>query len=455
LQQTEQEGEEPRLLMLETIREYGLEVLAASGEMESTRQAHALYYVRLSEEAEPELTGPRQAIWLERLEREHDNLRAALQWGLVPGEDGHRREMALRLGGALRRFWIVHGHLSEGRNFLERALVESQGAPASVQVKAFVTAANLANHQSDNDRTEALAEKSRALYQELGDTQGIALSLRLLAGVAGRSRTLTAARMLNEEALALFREVGDKEGAASSLHNMGLLALAQGEFAEARALLEESLALHREVGNKAGMAHSLSALASALFDSEGSPSTIRALLEESLTLAQEVGDKEASGSSSSLSGKLALSQGDIATARRLLEKSLVINREIGNREHTADTLFHLARVEAHQGDHVAARALYEESLAMAARGGDSKGLIPSCLEGLADVVAAQGEFTWAARLLGTAEALREALGTPLPPVDRAAYERSVAATRAQLGGQAFVAAWAEGRTMTPEQVLAA
>jgi hypothetical protein len=92
---------------------------------------------------------------------------------------------------------------------------------------------------------------------------------------------------------------------------------------------------------------------------------------------------------------------------------------------------------------------------MAARGGDSKGLIPSCLEGLADVVAAQGEFTWAARLLGTAEALREALGTPLPPVDRAAYEHLVAATRAQLGGQAFAAAWAEGRTMTREQILAA
>src|SRR6266702_8444926 len=308
LQQTEQEGEEPRLLMLETIREYGLEVLAASGEMESTRQAHALYYVRLSEEAEPELTGPRQAIWLERLEREHDNLRAALQWGLVPGEDGHRREMALRLGGALRQFWIVHGHLSEGRNFLERALVESKGVPASVQVKAFVTAANLANKQGDNDRTEVLAETSRALYQELGDTQGIALSLRLLAGVAGRRGTLTAARMLNEEALALFREVSDKEGAAWSLQNMGLLTIAQGEFAEAHALLEESLAFHRELGNKAGMAHALWALASALFDFQGSPSTIRALLEESLALSEEVGDKEASGSSFSLSGKLALSQ---------------------------------------------------------------------------------------------------------------------------------------------------
>src|SRR6266566_2688221 len=281
LQQTEQEGEEPRLLLLETIREYGLEVLAASGEMEITRQAHALYYLRLSEEAEPELAGPRQAMWLERLEREHDNLRAALQWGLSPGEDGHRREMALRLGGALRQFWIVHGHFSEGRNFLEQALVESKGVHASVQVKAFVTAANLANHQSDNDRTEAHAQKSRALYQELGDTQGIALSLRLLAGVAGRRGTLTAARMLNEGALALFREVGDKEGAASSLNNMGLLALAQGEFAEARALLEESLACHRELGNKAGMAHALSALASVLFESQGDPTTIRALLEES------------------------------------------------------------------------------------------------------------------------------------------------------------------------------
>ena len=145
-----------------------------------------------------------------------------------------------------------------------------------------------------------------------------------------------------------------------------------------------------------------------LFDFQGDPTTIRALLEESLALSQEVGDKEASGSSFSLSGKLALSQGDIATARRLLEKSLAINREIGNREHTADSLFHRARVEAHQGDNVAARALYEESLALAARGGDSKGLIPSCLEGLAGVVAAQGEFTWAARLLGTAEDQREA-----------------------------------------------
>ncbi len=177
LQQTEQkvrqEGGEPRLVMLETIREYGLERLKGDGEREAIQQAHADYYLALAEDTEPELAGPRQAVWLERLEREHDNLRAAMQWSLEPGEDGHRREMALRLGGALQRFWIVRGHWSEGRNFLERALAESKEVAASVQVKALITAANLAHVQADNDRAEALAEKSWALCKELGDTRGL------------------------------------------------------------------------------------------------------------------------------------------------------------------------------------------------------------------------------------------------------------------------------------------
>src|SRR5438552_1268281 len=144
LQQTEQEGEEPRLLMLETIREYGLEVLAASGEMEITRQAHALYYLTLAEEAEPELAGPRQAIWLERLEGEHENLRAVMQWSLEQAEgergDARTRQIALRLGGALRQFWYMRSYYSEGRDFLERALSQSDGAAASVRAKALVAA---------------------------------------------------------------------------------------------------------------------------------------------------------------------------------------------------------------------------------------------------------------------------------------------------------------------------
>src|SRR5437870_8375809 len=131
LRQVEQEGEEPRLLMLATIREYGLETLAsAGGEMESTRRAHTAYYLTLAEQAELELGGPQQAAWLERLEREHDNLQAALQWSLEQTGDreaGQRREIALRFGGALEQFWEVHGYWSEGRTFLDRALVAREG----------------------------------------------------------------------------------------------------------------------------------------------------------------------------------------------------------------------------------------------------------------------------------------------------------------------------------------
>jgi predicted ATPase/ATP/maltotriose-dependent transcriptional regulator MalT len=453
LRQVEQEGEEPRLAMLETIREFGLEVLEASGEMEDTRRAHATYYLGLAEEAEPELVGPQQVMWLEQLEEERENLRAAMQWSLESGENGHRREMALRLGGALRRFWIVHGHFTEGRNFLERALAESNGVPASVQVKALTAAANLANMQTDNDRAEALAEKSRALCQELGDKQGLALSLRLLSVVEARRGNLATSHSLNEKALALFREVDDKEGAASTLNNLGWLLIVQGKYANARARIEESLALHRVVGNKLGIAHSLLALAGALIDSQGDPSTVRDLLEESLALSQEVGDKEGIETFYFLSGQLALSQGDVVTAHSLAEKSLMINREIGLREHTVESLSLLAKIEARQGNYAAARVFYEQSLAIMEKG-NSKWDIDVFLEGLAGVVAAQGEPAWAARLYGAAEAFRDANSMSFVPLFRAEYERSVAATRAQLGEQAFSAAWNEGRTMTPEQALA-
>jgi ATP/maltotriose-dependent transcriptional regulator MalT len=232
------------------------------------------------------------------------------------------------------------------------------------------------------------------------------------------------------------------------------LLIGQGEYAKGYALHEESLALHRKVGNKSGMAHALAALASGLIDTQGDPATVHNLLEESLALSQEVGDKEGIGTFFFLSGQLALSQNDVATARLLAETSLAINREIGHREHTAESLSLLARVEARQGNYAAARDLYEQSLAIA-KEENFKWDIDIFLEGLAGVVAAQGEPAWAAQLYGAAEALRDANSMSIVPLFRAEYERSVAATRVQLGEQAFVTAWNEGRAVTPEQALAA
>jgi ATP/maltotriose-dependent transcriptional regulator MalT len=456
LQQIEQEGEEPRLVMLETIREYGLEVLTASGEIEITRQAHVLYYLTLAEEAEPELAVPQQTVWLERLEREYDNLRVAMGWFLERGEAGQSMEMALRLAGALRLFWVFFGHWSEGRNFLERALAGSKDTvvPVQVQVKALKAAAHLAFVQGDTDRAEVLPEECLALCRELGDIAGIALSLRLLGAIAAMRGNFVVASSLTEEALALFREVGDKEGTAWSLFNLAGIVGDQGEYTRAISLNEEALALFREVGDIRGIAWSLFRLAWVLIISQGDPAKVHTLLEEGLALCRGVGHKVGIVRALGLLGEVFLQQGNTIKARLLMEENVALSREIGYRYYTAESLSLLGRVTASQGDYATARAFYEESLVISREVGD-KLIIAFCLEGLADVLAVQGEPAWAAQLWGAAESLREAMGTPLPPVYRPAYERSVAAARAQLGEKAITAAWAEGRSMTLEQALAA
>jgi predicted ATPase/class 3 adenylate cyclase/DNA-binding CsgD family transcriptional regulator len=453
LQQTAQESEEPRLVMLETIRAYGLEVLATSGETEAIQQAHAVYYLALAEMAEPEFAGPQQAMWLERLEREYGNLRVALRWSLQRGEVGQGIEIALRLAGALRRFWEVRGHWSEGWSFLERALARGKEAAMPVQLKVLKAAAHLAYVRSDDDRAEALSEECLAWCRELGDRGGIAFSFRLLGLIASWRNNFVVAYSRTEESLALFREVGDKEGIAWSLNNLAKIVSQQGEYARAISLREESLALFRALGNIEGIAFSLVGLAEVLFLSQGDPAKVHTLLEEGLALCRGVGHKDGTAWALGLSAEVFLQQGDTIMARSLLEESMVLSREIGDRN-VAWLLIVLGRVAASKGDYTAARALYEESLATG-REVDDKLNIAFCLEGLADVVAIQGEPAWAAHLWGAAEALRDAIGAPLPPVYHTDYDRSVAAARAQLGEKSFAAAWIEGRIMTPEQALAA
>src|SRR6266566_2221274 len=418
LRQTEQEGAEPRFVMLETIREYGLECLGTSGEMEITRQAHAAYYLWLAEEAEPEPMSPLQTVWLERLERERENL-----------------------GGALRRFWLVRGNWSEGRTFLEQALAGGEGTVTSSRAKALKAAAGLTVYQADTDRGEALCQESLTLCRELGDTEGVAYALYLLGYVAWLRSNLAAARPLLEQALVLWKEVGDKDGIAYALFDLASLSALQGEYDRARVLYEEGLTLCKAEGNKRGIAHALCRLAEILLVTQDDQGAVRALLEESLALAREVGYKTTMALCFSLLGEAFLQQGDITTAHSFLEQCLGLCKEIGDQGSTAEVLSLLGKVNVVQGDYTAARAFYEESLAFPEMGiGIWQRSNASSLEELASVVAAQGELRWAARLWGAAEALRDTRGTPLPPVYRADYERSVAAARTQLGEQSFAAA---------------
>jgi predicted ATPase/DNA-binding CsgD family transcriptional regulator len=460
LRQTEQEGEEPRLLMLETIREYGLEALAASGEMESTWRAHAAYYLALAEDAELELGGPQQAARLGQLEREHDNLRAALQWSLEQaGDEGAREdersmEIALRFGGALRGFWRVHGQISEGRNFLERALAAREGSEAFVQAKALIAAATLAYIQGDYERAETLCKESLALYRELEDLPGMAHSLHELGLVSSTRGDIATARSLLAESLALARAVDDEQLVSWALLHQGQVESGQGEYARARALFEESLAIHRRLQNKRLIAQTLSQLAQVLFVSQSDQAKVPSLLEECLVVSREIGFTQGIAAAFWLSGQVALGQCDLVTARALAEKSVVLYKEMGYLHGTAESLSALGKVLAAEGDYAAAQALDEESLALSGAL-DEKWVIAACLVSLGEVVAAQQKLAWAAQLWGAAEALRDAIGVPIQPVERADYERSLSAARVHLGERAFAAAWAQGRAMTPEQALAA
>jgi ATP/maltotriose-dependent transcriptional regulator MalT len=452
LQHVEQPtGEEPRFVMLETVREYALESLEALGETEAAQRAHAAYFLALTEEAAQGMAGPQQAVLLERLEQEHDNLRAAMQWSTSHAEEG--KAMALRLGGALLSFWYVRAHFSEGRDFLARALARSDKVAAPVRAKALYAVSQLHDALGSLDRAEECCEQSLALYRELADTRGIASCLHLLLDIAWNRGNLAVARALGEESLLLFREVGDKRSVAFLLYLLGGLAVEQGEYARGRDLLTESLTLTRELGDTRIIALSLFHLALLARLSGGDLAQAYTLLDEAQALFREVGDKENIANCLSLWGVLALSEGDTARAASLNEQALAFFNEMKQQHGTALPFYALAEVATVEEDYARSQALYEQGVGVASKAGEKR-TITSGLEGLAAAVAAQGNHAWAARLWGAAEALREAIGAPLPPVERAPYHRAVAAARTELGEQACATAWAEGRTLSPEQALA-
>lgn len=455
LQQTEQEGEEPRLVVLETLREFGQEALTMQKEMEMTRAAHAAHYLRLSEEADKWLWGLQSPAWLERLEREHDNLRATFAWSLESGQDEEaeqRKEVALRLGGALHRFWFSHAHYSEGCTFLERAITMSEGHATVSRAKALVVAADMAQGQGDMERGETFAEESLVLSRAVGYSLGIARSLGQLGRFAGNRNEYARARSLLEESMALCQELGNHWYLAWSLFVLGEHYGWHGEHVKSEAHLEGALALWRELGDRECAAIALTGLAKLLYH-YGDLMKAHSMSDEALMLFRELGSKQVI-QALSISAEIALSQGNLTEAHQLSEEAVTRYREIGINWLIAWHLSILARVEAQLGNYDKARQHYEELLPLF-REVDDKDLTAVILEGLAGIVIAQGEDAWAARLLGAAKSQRQSSGIPLSPTEHLVYESAGAAARTHLGEQAFNAAWAEGSAMTLEHVLTA
>jgi predicted ATPase/class 3 adenylate cyclase len=287
LREAEDVGGEPRFTMLETIREFAREHLAQTGEEDELLSRHALEFARLAEEANAGLRSDDQLLWFERLEAEHDNLRAAIESSLAAGDD----ETALRLGGALGWFWYAHGHALEGCSRLTELLARTEGAPEELRARTMHALGILLDQRGDPERAVELVERSLAVFRKQGDTGRVGTSLNSLGLIKRVLGDLDGARFLLEESLAVRRDLGDEARTASSLSNLGLVAFEQGDLDEAEARFLEALEVDRAHGNEWGSCAALDNLVAVAIE-RGEHERARDLNREMLTSAQRVRDRE-------------------------------------------------------------------------------------------------------------------------------------------------------------------
>jgi predicted ATPase/DNA-binding NarL/FixJ family response regulator len=360
-----EEGGEGRYRLLETVRQYGWEKLSESGEAGQVWERHAGYYLALAEEAEPELKGERQLAWLERLERDHDNLRAAMVWLLGRGE----LEEAARLGWALWLFWGIRAHFAEGRRWMEQTLSAegSTAMPASARAKALYVAGMMANYQGDHGSAEPLLEESLGLFRGLDDKLGTAYALSNAGFAANGQGRHQRAIALNEEAVSLFLEVEEKWGAAIQLCFLAVAWRDHGDHERAERLAEQGLALSREVGERQTITAALYTLAT-LAQAERDHERARDLFEEGLKLSAELGNEADVAHCLEGLASIAASEGRIVRAARLwgAEEALLERMETAVYTYVPDRSLHQSRVAdtRSQLDEEAFAAAWAEGRAM-------------------------------------------------------------------------------------------
>ncbi|MGH2613966.1 MAG: ATP-binding protein [Thermomicrobiales bacterium] len=300
-----------RFAMLETVREYGLERLAASGEEEETRRHHAEWCLALAERAEPRLLGPEQGTWLGCLEAELDNLRAAFVWAMQ-----RQPYTALRLAAALYLFWQKHGHIEEGSGWLDRALAQGRDAPVKMRAAALLSRAGLAAVQGDFEQAVALGEEGLVLAEETGDEHGVGWALAQIGGARLYAGQPAEAVAFLEQAVARFTATGNVPWRAMTLDYLGLAVLTLGDSARAAALYEEALALQRTAGETWATAQTLSRLGE-LARRAGRLADAAALYGEGLDLAREHDDHWITADCLTGLARVATASGEVERAARL------------------------------------------------------------------------------------------------------------------------------------------
>jgi len=443
-----EQGQEARYRMLETIHEYARRRLIEAGEGERIRTRHFEFFLQYAEQIEPNVRGPQLPAYLNQLETEHDNLRAALEWSLAQAEYG---EASLRLAGALFSFWDQRGYRSEGRTWLAQALANPTAPSAgAARAKVLYGAGCLTHAEGDYTSARTLLEKSVDLWRALGSAGliGLAHTLSVLGQVVRGLGDPATARALGSEAIAIFREQRERWGLAWALSYLGMTLRDLEDFSLAQSFVEESFALWQDLGNQSGLAFAIRIRGNIALR-QGDYELAEHAFAHTLAITRKLSDKLAVARALLELGQVTLCLNDRIRAKTYIEESFEMFRELDHKSWQVSCLYYLGLLAQAEGDNYQARIFLEQAV-------QSHQIGPiwqraNVLMGLAAVAAADGQARRAARLLGAADTQLELGASYWDAAESRYIERAVASAVAQLGEDAFAEAYAEGRAMTLEQ----
>jgi predicted ATPase/DNA-binding winged helix-turn-helix (wHTH) protein len=407
LQSVDGANSEPRFTMLETIREYALECLAAGDEESAARRAHAAYCLVLAEEGNPELSPSDRAVWLASCDLETDNFRSALDWLF----ESQNLEWALRLCLALFRFWDMREHLIEGRSRLETALRLSGEGHSRERAKISHFLGALATAQGDFGAAERFLERSLSLYKEMDDPWGTAVSLNALAVSARDRGDYSSAQYHFEQSLACWSNLSDRLATARCLHNLANVLKVRGDYSRAQRALRDATSIFEELGDHSGAAWSINQ-----------------------------------------QGDIARENGDLDVALDFYQRALSAFRGAGDRWGAARSLTDLGYTLGDQGDYAAAHAAYREALTIFSDLGHRRG-IARALEGSACLAMAQGYPARALKLAASAARLRRLIGAPLPQAEQLKLDQNLRIAWESLSELEGKNTWSEGQAMSLEKAV--
>ena len=408
IHQIQENAQGVMFIMLETLREYALEQLTASGELSLLQRCHADYYLQLVETAEPHLTSTRQIEWFNRLENEKHNVQTALEWWLGQGDLAH----AGRMTAVLWRLWGAHSRLSAGSNWMEQTLAQPHVLPTSTHAKVTHGAGRLSLLQSCYTQAKEHFKSSLSLYAQSGDQQGQAAICLSLGEIELRQANFPLAEEYFQKSLAFYLSLEDQAGMARCLGQLGRLALRQGNLSSAETLFEQSLVLIREYGSTESIAIVMNDLAEVLRARE-----------------------------------------KYTEAALLYRESLELYRQLDFNVGVAVISHNLGQIARQAGDYEEAMMFFHQALGLL-QGLEEKQIIIECLAGIGSVFVCKGEIERAIHVLSAANALMNAVQLQLDLADQIQYDTYLNLARGQIDEATWATAWLGGQSTPLEQIIA-